>query len=555
MERVLVSKRRLEILAIYSEKSMKTMQPLKKIAFSLLLTAVSCSLIAAEPKKGGVLTYTFHPEPTALSTIATTAVPVSIIATKITESLLEYEGAELTPKPGLAVSWEVDAAKQTYTFRLRPNVKWHDGAPFTSADVKFSIEKIVRPLHSRGKVYFGKVSAIETPDPLTVIFRLSEPVPFFLKAFQAGESPMMPKHLLEKIDVDDAKTVRSSEYMLKPVGTGPFKFKEWQKGSHIVLERFPDYWKEGRPYLDQVVLKVIPDGAARSIALENGEVDLAPMSAVPQADIKRLAALKQLELSNAGSEGLGPLLWLELNLRDKHLQDRRVRQAISLALDRKKIVDIIWFGQGKPATGPIVSGNPFYNKELKALPYDPALANKLLDEAGYARGANKMRFKLAQNFLPYGESWVRLAEYIKQELSKIGIEVETQSLDLAGWLKKIYTDWDYGLTSNFVHNYSDPSIGVQRSFISQTIAKGATFTNSMDYRNPTIDQLFSQALVETDDAKRKKMFDDIQVILHDELPVIFLVEIAYSHLWNKRVQGVITNGISMYSSWDSVWKE
>lgn len=510
---------------------------------------------AAEPKRGGTLTYTYHPEPTALSTIATSAVPVAIISTKIFESLLEYEGAALKPKPGLAASWTVDENNRIYTFKLRPGVKWHDGAPFTSADVKFSIEKIVRPLTSRGRVYFGNVAIIETPDPLTVVFKLTEPVPFFLKSFQPGESPILPKHILEKLNLDDARSVRSSEFMQKPVGTGPFRLKEWRKGSHITLERFPDYWKKGRPYLDQVVLRVIPDGAGRSIALENGEVDLAPMSAVPQADMQRLAGLKHLVLSDKGAEGLGPMLWLELNLRDKHLADPRVRQAISLALDRKKIVDIIWFGQGKPASGPLVSDNPFYNKALKPFPYDPKLANKLLDDAGFKRGAGNVRFKLQQNFLPYGESWVRLAEYVKQELGKVGIEVETQSIDLGGWLKKIYTDWDYGFTSNFTHNYSDPSIGTQRSFISGTIAKGATFTNSMDYRNPKIDALYKAALTEMDAAKRRRMFDEIQVILQNELPVVFLVEIAYSHLWNRRVHGLITNGISMYSSWDGVWKE
>jgi peptide/nickel transport system substrate-binding protein len=300
---------------------------------------------------------------------------------------------------------------------------------------------------------------------------------------------------------------------------------------------------------------VIPDGAARSIGLENGEVDLAPMSAVPQVDIQRLAGLKHLTVSDKGAEGLGPILWLEVNLRQKPLSDVRVRQAMSLALDRKKIVDIIWFGQGKPALGPFVAGNPYLNKSIKPYAYDPKLANKLLDEAGYKRGANNMRFKVQQNFLPYGESWVRLAEYIKQELGKVGIEVETQSLDLGGWLKKIYTDWDYGFTSNFTHNYSDPSIGTQRAFISSTIRKGATFTNSMDYRNAKVDELFRKALTETDEKARRRQFDDAQRILHDELPVIFLMDIAYTHIWNKRVHGLITNGISMYSNWDGVWKD
>ena len=155
------------------------------LALFASIALASTHTTAQEPKRGGTLTYSFHPEPTALSTIATSAVPVAIISTKIFESLLEFEGPGLTPKPGLALSWTIDAAQRVYTFKLRPGVKWHDGAPFTSADVKFSIEKIDRPLHSRGKVYFGNVAMIETPDPLTVVFKLTEPVPFFLKSFQS----------------------------------------------------------------------------------------------------------------------------------------------------------------------------------------------------------------------------------------------------------------------------------------------------------------------------------------------------------------------------------
>jgi peptide/nickel transport system substrate-binding protein len=524
--------------------------PLVALLAALLLTA---SAEAQAPKRGGTLTYTYQPEPTALSTIATTAVPVALISTKIYESLLEYDGPALDPKPGLAESWTVSRDHRTYTFKLRPGVKWHDGQPFTSADVKVSIERVVKPFHSRGGVYFKDLEAVETPDPSTVVFRLKAPVPFFLQAFQPSESPIMPKHVLDKLDLSDAKGIRQSDLMQKPVGTGPFRLKGWKKGSHVILERNPAYWKPGRPYLDQVILRVIPDGAARAIALENGEVDLAPMNAVPQAEVARLAGLKHLVQSDDGTEGLGPIMWLEVNLRNKPLGDARVRRAISLAVDRKKVVDVLWFGQGKPARGPIVSAGAWFDKTLKPLEYDPARANALLDEAGYRRGAGGTRFKLVQNFLPYGESWVRLAEYLKQELGKVGIEVETQSLDLGGWLKRVYTDWDYDFTTNFTHNYSDPSIGVQRSFTSANIKKGASFTNSMNYQNPRVDELFQQTTVETDPDKRRQAFAEIQQILQQELPVIPLMEIAYVHLWNKRVHDLIKNGISMYSSWDSVW--
>lgn len=530
----------------------KTLRNILPAAAAAALLAIA-PLHAAEPKRGGTLTFSYQPEPSALSTISTTAVPTALVATKIFESLLEYQGAQLKPMPGLAESWTMAPDGKTYTFKLRGDVKWHDGKPFTSADVKFSVENLIAPYHSRGKVYWGELESAETPDATTIVFKLKKPVPYFLKAFQPSESPILPKHLLESIDTKDAKSVRGAEFMQKPVGTGPFMFKEWKKGSHITLERNPDYWKKGRPYLEQVIFRVIPDGAARAIALETGELDLAPMNSVPQADMARLAKLKHIQLSNKGAEGLGPLLWLEVNLREKPLADKRVRQAISMAIDRKKVVDVIWYGQGKPATGPLVSPNPWYDKKLKPFEYNIKKANQLLDAAGYKRGADGKRFKMTQHFTPYGESFVRLAEYTKNELGKLGIEVETQSADMGGWLKAVYTDWSYQMTNNFTHNYSDPAIGTQRAFVSSNIRKGASFTNSMDYKNPRVDELFAQSAIEIDDKKRAAQLAEIQQILRDELPVIFLVEIAYSHLYNKRVHGLITNGISMYSNWDSVW--
>jgi peptide/nickel transport system substrate-binding protein len=126
---------------------------------------------------------------------------------------------------------------------------------------------------------------------------------------------------------------------------------------------------------------------------------------------------------------------------------------------------------------------------------------------------------------------------------------------MGGWLKRIYTDWNYHFTANFTHNYSDPTIGVQRAFISTNIKKGATFNNSMDYRNARIDELFGLTAKLDDGAERNKAWAEIQRTIRDELPVIFLMEMSYTHLWNKRVKGLIVNGISMYTGWDQVWIE
>ncbi len=529
----------------------------RAIAAGVAFLAATISGTAAQtPVRGGSLSYTYHPEPTAMSTIATTAVPVALVATKIYESLLNWQGAEMTPRPGLAESWSRTEDGKTFTFKLRPGVKWHDGVDFTSADVKFSIESIIRPYHSRGSALFGNVEAVETPDPLTVVFRLKAPVPYFLKAFQPTEAPMMPKHKFEGIDLTQAAAVRQAEVLTRqPVGTGPFRLKEWQRGSHIILERNPTYWQAGLPYLDQIILRVLPDGAARAIAIEKGEVDLAPQSALPEAEIQRLSKLPMIETSALGTEALGPNMWLELNLREPPLSDVRVRQALSMALDRNKIIDVIWYGYGKPGIGPIVSSDPnFFNKALKPYAYDPKKAAELLDAAGYKRGADGVRFKMTQNVLPYGENWTRLAEYVKQEFGRLGIPVETKSADLAGWLKAVYTDWSFQMTSTFQHNYADPTIGVERSYLSSNIKPGAAFMNSMAYKNPRVDELFALARQEIDTAKRKAQFDEIQQIIHDEMPVLYLMEMQYVHLWNKKVHGLITNGVSMYSGWETVWK-
>jgi peptide/nickel transport system substrate-binding protein len=150
---------------------------------------------------------------------------------------------------------------------------------------------------------------------------------------------------------------------------------------------------------------------------------------------------------------------------------------------------------------------------------------------------------------------VRQAEYIRQELGKIGIQVETQSVDMGGWLRRIYTDWSYDFTSNFTHNYVDPTIGAQRAFTSDNIRKGASFSNSMDYRNPRVDELFNKAAALDDGPERNQAWKELQAILREEMPVIFLIEIGYTNIWNKRVHGLLTNGISMYSGWDGVWVE
>ncbi len=170
-----------------------------------------------------------------------------------------------------------------------------------------------------GKIYFSEVSSVETPDPTTVVFKLRKPVPFFLKAFQPTEAPMFPPNIFWRPPT--LTKFRQSDFMQHPVGTGPFQLKEWKKGSYIILERNPNYWKAGHPYLDRVVMRAIPDDNGRVVALQNGEVDLAPMNAIAASSVGLLQKNPNLVVSHDGAEGLGPVAGLIVNLDRKPLGD------------------------------------------------------------------------------------------------------------------------------------------------------------------------------------------------------------------------------------------
>ena len=510
---------------------------------------------AQTPKRGGTLTMILATEPTALSTIASTGLSVAAIHPKIFDSLLEYSGPELTPKPGIAESWTISDDQRKWTFKLRKNVTFHDGQPMTSADVKFSIEKVVRPYHSRGRVNFQQLESIDTPDDHTVVFNLKGPQPYFLKVFQAGEVPVMPKHILDTPAYADLSKIRSSEFMLKPIGTGPFKLVEFVKGSYVILDRHPTYWREGLPYLDRIIFRVLPDDTARVIAMEKGDADLAIYGTLPESEIERVAQLPQMDLSDKGMEGIGPVANLTLNVRDKYMSDIKVREAISLALDRKAVANVIFFGLARPTTSPIFPGNPLFNGKLPPYEFNVRKANTLLDEAGYKRQANGMRFGITIDILPYGAAWQRLADYTKAQLRQIGIDGSIRSIDLGSWLKVIYTDWDFQLTSNFGNTYADPAIGTARYYVSSSIVKGAPFTNGAGLSNPKIDQAFAAGAIETDTAKRKALYDEAQELLYREYAVLQLVAMPTTSVWNKRVKNVISSGIAPYTSYADVWIE
>ena len=513
----------------------------------VLLVALSLGNSAMAQKQGGTLVMLVQPEPPTLASYMSTSGPIGMVAAKIYDGLLEYD-TELKPQPGLAESWEVSTDGQTIIFKLRKGVKFHDGQPLTAADVQFSIMGAAKVTHPRGPNTFAAVSEVQTPDDHTVVLKLSEPAPYMMMAFSGYETPILPKHIFGKGDL------RSHPNANKPVGSGPFKFTEWKKGQYIRLDRNPDYWKKGQPYLDRIVARFIADPSTRTAALEKGEAHFAAMGAVPFNDAKKLAAIPSLMVTTKGHEMISPVSELLLNTKNKPLDNKMVRKAIAFAMNRQFVIDNIWFGYGKPATGPMSSNfapSGLYTDEVKNYEVGDkgvGMANKILDDAGFKKDANGVRFELMHDALPYGQEWTRFGEYVQQQLGKIGIKVTIRQEDVARWLKRTYTDHDFDTTANYLYNLSDPVVGVHRAVHSSTIKPGTVFTNGSYWSDPKVDELLNKAKVEPDATKRGALYAEALKFVAEEIPIIWVHEMNFPTVVNNKFADVIVSALGVYSN-------
>jgi peptide/nickel transport system substrate-binding protein len=475
-----------------------------------------------------------NPEPPSLSSFNTTAGTTITASSKVLEGLLGYD-EKLAPQPALATAWEAAADGLSYRFTLRQGVKWHDGQPFTSEDVAFSLDLIKR-FHPRGGGTFANLASVETPDAHTAIVRLSKPAPYLIRAFAAGETPILPKHLYASGDP------LSNPHNNAPVGTGPYRFKQWQRGSFIEYERNPDYWNAGYPGVDTLFLKVIPDSAARLAAFENGSLDAGGQSPVPLSDLARITANGKLKFTTRGyAYSITPTM-LEFNLDNPLLARHEVRQAIAHAIDREVIRKVVYYGYADVSVSPIPKSFAQYHYDgPDPYPFDIAKANALLDQAGLPRKGTS-RFSLTLDPLPYGDSYARTATYIRSALARVGIDVQLRAQDFPTYIKRVYTDRDFDFAVVGMGTTFDPTVGVQRLFWSKNFRKGVPFTNGTHYNNPEVDRLLESAAVETDEAKRGELFKAFQKIVIEELPSITLVMQQQVTVFNARVSGFEADG-------------
>jgi len=490
---------------------------------------------------GGTLVAAIDSDPGGLNPAVTTSGGTH------TASELMYNGlVDLTPDGEpvgeLAESWDVEEDGALYRFHLREGVTWHDGTPFTSADVQFTFEEVLLQYHSRTQASVGpSLESIETPDDATVEFRFTQPYAPLLQQLNVTEAPIIARHLYE--GTDPLENPVNNE----PVGTGPFRFVSYTPDSEVVLERNPDYFEEGQPSLDEVVLRVIPDEGSQVIAFEAGEVDW--LFDVPGQEQDRLAADEGVEFLETpiNPGGSNCIMTVSFNLERPIVADPDVRRAIGHALDREAFLERVLFGQGQVAEAPISSGIEFAHSPDVGVPeFDVEEAGRLLDEAGWVQEGDGVRTAtgvdgvadgtpLAIDFAHF-PTFASYGELYRAQLTAVGVDVQLVPLEPPVFAERVFTDRDFDTNIISYCNGTDPEIGVRRMYDSATIGP-VPFSNAAAYRNPEVDQLLDEAQQTVDEDERGAVYEQLQEIWVEDLPYLWIVETIGSRAYRSTCSG------------------
>ncbi len=467
-------------------------------------------------------------DPPTLNPGTSTDYATGEIAAKVYESLVWLD-LESTPQPSLATTWEATPDGKTYRFRLREGVTWHDGKPFTAADVKFTFEEVLGKLHPRMASVLKSLGAtIETPDDFSVIFNLQRGYAPFLVQMTVFDAPILPKHLFEGTNIPAAPASQA------PVGTGPFKFVEWNRGANIRLARNENYWDKPKPYLAEVVFQIVPQGANRSAGLQTGELDVVSDFYMPKPDLPRL--MRDPKLQNRQGINI-PAIWFAMfNTKEGPFAKKEVRQAVAMAVDRPRLVQQVMRGIARPGVGAFGDGFKWLvNEDVtydKKYPLDPAKAKALLQQAGYDGKPVRMVFDAARPQLRSE------AQIIRENLKAIGMEVQLEPLERSVMLDRVYAKRDFDITLQSFFSAGDPAIGYTRLYVTTT---SGTNNNASGYSNPKVDSLLTEAATAPDRDKRAALYKELQVILNEDLPSLVLFDEETVNVATKRVTGLWTS--------------
>jgi peptide/nickel transport system substrate-binding protein len=483
-----------------------------------------------EPAYGDAIVFGSNGDVSGFLTAVTSDAASHDAASYVFNGLVRYD-KNVKLEGELAESWEVAPDGKRITFRLRKGVKWHDGTPFTSDDVMFTYRKIIDPKTPTAYAEdFRQVRRASNPDPHTFVVEYEKP---FAPALASWGMSILPRHLLEKYE-DISKSPLNKEH---PVGTGPYKFVEWKPGARVVFEANPDYF-EGKPHIQRVITRIIPDQATMFLELKSGGLD--SMNLTPVQYTRQTETEEFRKSYNKFRYTAFNYTYLGFRLSHPFFADRKVRRAIAHAINKKELVEGVIFGLGREAIGPYKPGTWVYNPDVPTFPYDPARAKALLAEAGWKQGADgtlekggkKFRFTVLTN--AGNESRAKTAAILQQNLSAVGIAMEIRTVEWAAFINEFIDKRKFDAVILGWNVTPDPD----QYDIWSSKKTGPKELNFVGFSHPEVDRLLEEGRRTFDIEKRKKAYFRIQEILAEELPYVFLYVPDSLPAVHKRFHGI-----------------
>ena len=504
---------------------MKTRRSRMACAFALGLALASTAVVAQTPP--GVLIVAQIAEPKSLDPHAVTAVNDFRILMNVYDGLVRYKDGTLEVEPALAESWEISDDGTVYTFTLREGVSFHDGTPFNAEAVVFNFQRMLdeeHPYYDTGPFplafFFSTVDTVEAVDETTVRFTLKEPYAPFLSNLAYPTGLIVSPAAVE---------AHGKDFGRNPVGTGPFKFAEWESNAKVVVEANPDYW-DGAPSLQAVVFRPITDANTRVAEMLAGGVDL--MVEVPPDNVATFNDDPGFEVF----EQAGPHVWfLILNTKEGPFADKRVRQAVNYAIDKETLVNDVLQGTAEVAAGPTPPAFAWaYNESLEPYPHDPEKAKSLLKDAG-AEGAS-LTFYVTEGGSGMLDP-IPMGSAIQADLAEVGLDVKIETYEWNTFLGKVNPGLEGKADmAEMAWMTNDPDTLPYLTLRTEASPDNGGF-NSGYYANPEVDKLLEAARRATDQAERAKLYKEMQTIVHEDAPWAFIANWKQNAVASERVEG------------------
>jgi peptide/nickel transport system substrate-binding protein len=476
--------------------------------------AASAASSGKTPKKGGALKIPVNTNVTPWPPIG--QIQNLLVNKSLFNGLVRFSAEDWSPQPDLAEKWEISSDKLTWTFTLRQGVKWHDGKPFTADDVVWSLKMYADP--NVNSILLGNLkplTAIEAADQYTVKLTSKEPYSS-LPELLCYLTFMLPKHLLENEKFDRSNFPQA--FIQKPIGTGPFKFGEHQPGDHFTVLANEDYY-EGRPYVDQVIYRIVKDQNSTISQVKTGELDVAWPTV---AQLSGLEGSSNIRIAEQGLMDYRFFSGYQKNPKfGPWFSDKRVRVAMAHAIDANGIIQQVTKGKGKRSNGPIPPAlKNWYFPDLPTYDYNPDTAQQQLMDFGFKKGSDGVLEKDGQkfSFIMYSDTGQpereQTALILQQNFKDIGIDAKYQGIEFAQLQKAYRVDHDF---ESMAYYYVTPATPDLHSYW-QTDGS----TNEWAYSNTEVDKLFLDGLAEFDPDKRKAIYKQLYTILAEEQAVNYI---------------------------------